>query len=238
MWVASFELHATYADAFTMLGFPRGAANDAAALVGWSDRHGFEGVKRLADSLDRLEKTRFSSPAILADSPQGIELDAGGASVLETGVPALDFTHSGGAGICVVTLYNVEDIALSLGLGQVAMERELDLTVSWRCDEYLYQVFAHPVKDTLEVVVSPGAGGPESNVIVMTPAGDTERSRGIDASVFPSALLAERARAALIDGIEVDDQAWVQVVRIAEQILIPESQTSRSTGAGVGADED
>lgn len=240
MWVASFELHATYADAFTMLGFPYGAANDAAALVGWSDRHGFEGVKRLADGIERLEQTQFSSPLILADTAYEIGLDARGASVLEVGVPAFDFTHSGGDRIRVVTLRNVEDIALSAGLGQVAIERGLDLTVSWRYDKYLYRAIADAVTATLDVMVSSGEGGLENNVIVMTPVCDAQRlgdtSTGENVSVFSSTMLAERALASLIDGIKVDDTAWKQVLRIAKQILIPESRASRS--AGVGADED
>ena len=90
MWVAAFELHSTYTDAFSMLGFPYGGANDAAGLVSWSDRHGFEGVKTLLEGLARLERRPFSSPRVLNESARAVELDAEGGSVLEVGVMALD----------------------------------------------------------------------------------------------------------------------------------------------------
>ena len=235
MWVAAFELHSTYTDAFTMLGFPYGAASDAARLVAWSDRHAFRGAKMLGDGLERLQRRAFSTPQISRQTAHAIELDANGGSVLEAGVNALDCAEV--KRDCVVTLQNVEDVLFCAGLGQLALERGLDICVTWRQLEKVYRVDANPQPGTLEVVAVHGETHPHAQNIVIAPRGTRDGETDPDNLRFSSSALAERAHASLIDGVEVDNAAWQQIVRIARRILIPNSTVSREAGAGVGADE-
>ena len=241
MWVALFELHATYTDALTMLGFPGAAAKDGAGLVSWSDRHGFGGVKMLADALERLDDRPFSSPALQLESPRAIELDAAGASVLEVGGSALDFAEANKN--AVVRLGNVRDPALCAGLGQVALERQLNLSLTWSYRGWCSRMDVSFDQGTLDIVSVPDEQhGHGNDEIVITPEDSSaevaRETTQPDMRRLSSTQLALRAHTSMIDGVDVDDVAWGQVVRIARQILIPESTLSRNTGAGVGADED
>ena len=47
-------------------------------------------------------------------------------------------------------------------------------------------------------------------------------------------LYNEKIAAAIEDGIEVDDDVWKEAYARSRQILVPESETSRLTGAGAG----
>ena len=238
MWVAAFELQSTYTDLFTILDFPYGAATDAAALVSWSDRHSFYGVKMLADGLERLHQKPFSALRLLNESALAVEFDAGGGSILEVGVSALDYAQANDA---VVRVRNVHDVALGAGLGQLAIDRELDINLTWRHCEQLYRMDVSTKNRTLDMLIVP-ADEHAANSFVITPgrlAAEVPAADWRSGTLrISSKTLTERAHASLIDGVEVDDIAWKKVVLIARQILVPESTVSRNTGAGVGADED
>ena len=240
MWVATFELHSMYTDTLLMLGFPVGAANDAARLVVWSDRHGFGGVTYFAAALERLKSRPFTSPQVLGECATAIELDASGGSVLEVGVVALDMAALGN--YSQVTLLNLEDLTFCKGLGQVALERGLSVEVSWREDGQQALLSVCAAKQTLDLsfFASDQQGVGRSMVIVpVKHRREARHRRSIsDAVVYSSALLAQREKQTLLDGVDVDDVAWRSVVDLGRMILIPESTASRLGGAGVGADED
>ena len=235
MWVAAFELHSTYTDVFTMLGFPLGAATDAAALVSWSDSHALEGVKMLADALERLQRTPFSTLQIVSESRTRMHLDARGGSVLEVGVSALDCAQ---AHERVVSVCNIHDGAFCAGLGQVAIERGCAINLTWRQHDQPHQMQVNAHARTLEIIGGGSDARLGSNDIVLTPGQVVPEVTQPGAFHLSASMLAERAYASLIDGVEVDDVAWGKVMRIARRILVSESTLSRTAGAGVGADED
>ena len=141
-----------------------------------------------------------------------------------------------------MTLVNLEDVTFCKGLGQVALERGLSVEMVWREDGRQALLAVCAAKQTLDLTFFASEQQGVGRSMVITPADHGREPRQMrstpDALVLSSALLAQREKQSLRDGVEVDDVAWRSVVDLARMILIPESTASRISGAGVGADED
>jgi hypothetical protein len=139
-----------------------------------------------------------------------------------------------------VRMSGFRDLELAPGLGAFASSRGVEVDIQWRdvnrswrltvrdegCRVGIGWSPAVPGVDTTTpdpVLRFPGSGNPWQPEACTTAAGENDM------------VVLDESDAA--DGISLDDEHWQALRASAERMLVPESETSRSRGAGAGADD-
>lgn len=245
------ELIRTCHKAFEVLGFPPGADRDAAYMVAWLEAHGLPGLRPLHAELPALRRGGVRAPERVEVTPEGPVLDARGAPALTVASAALDLAcadaHASARGRGQVLVGRCRYPLYAAGLlVQRARSSGCILSLSWTQQGALRDF----------VVAQDGApslfGGVTDLERSATDACDVHvRCTRADAAGLandpsgrgrPPSLDAEtfaaREAQGLAAGIEVPEDAWRELVALAESVLVTATEQSRLGAGSRGSDSD
>jgi len=233
--------------AMLALGIGPSGDREPGEAVAWLESRGLGGVWTLAADVDALRARGAAAPAIREQAPQRLRLDAGGASGLLLAPLAVDWlaAHAAaegagvrrdeavGAGVVVERLRSplwvLPALAAAAGVGIWAQARDAagaPVLCADRGEGGPSLMLWHPPQTLAGrcVDLELGAGSPSPA------AGGAQRT-------LAAADLDAAHRAALERGCRVDAQRWQRLLAVAREVLVPESQQSRTRGAGGGDDD-
>ena len=91
MGYSFYEVYITALRAFSGMGFPYGADEDAAFIIAWLEANNLQGIKRLSDSITILDN-QFDGILNIKDTEQ--EIDLKHQSILMKGPGIIDYFES------------------------------------------------------------------------------------------------------------------------------------------------
>lgn len=240
MRVSAFELSTIYATAFKMFGMPAGMANDAASIVAAASLCGVAGLETTQRFLERHEDVSLKHQLVVHKTTDGtVSISAGGASLLTAGAAVLDLACTETDG-CALIIGDLMDTLVAPGLVRLVRARGVEAFIEWRCANELHCLSVLDEVEIAQVPVKPHdclLAETQMRVNLHVYARKArETSLCFRKAAFTSVNQLEAQ--AIRDGAEVESDGWAQVVALADTMLVPESEQSRSVGAGVGADGD
>ena len=254
MKVSHNELSGLCRRAFEGLGFPAGDHDDAADMVLWLEQHGLGGVAALRDGLDHMQTHAAASLERVFEDPSLVVIDAAGSSILTCGSLAADLVYARARrkGLAIVKVRNCYNRKLMLGYLARCARRGMSMMAYWRnsqapvaveqvvsiraYEDYptllLYQVEDRDERlarnHSVTLIASPHFAMLQS----LHP--DPEEATLLQA-LHPDDFR-EQSRRVWSDGMEVDEDLWARLKKLADRMLVEESEESRRRGAGEGAE--
>ena len=239
MRVSLNEIQVICRKAFEGIGFAPGDCDDAAEMIAWLQLQGLDGIgalkKALAflhDEVDRPFDTCYEDAAQLT-------LDAHGQSVLRCAAQAIELGVSKAlrGGSAQVRIRHCHNRILLLGYLARCTEQGLNFCVYWRDarQELVATLAAGQSTPSLRVYkLPPSARSDEQSINVLISRHFTllPRLSAEDAAPVDPPLPARQLAA----GLEVDDEVWVMLKKLGEQVLVESTEESRRRGAGESSD--
>ncbi|MGI9415113.1 MAG: DUF3726 domain-containing protein [Hyphomicrobiales bacterium] len=228
-------------------GAAAGIDEDSAHAVAWLEAVGMPGLNGLADALDGGDPSeRSRGLAVDTTAPPALKVSAGGRSCVFFAPSLIDLL----VGMASknrdgpVTL-RLEKPAHPLFLIPAAVRfcpSEARISLRWKSDDDTTEV---ETTRNMVIRLEPDTGSrqwqhalPVGTVeLTYVPADDATRAdRRANGSSFvlDKSAVGDRLAAALRDGLDVDDRAYDRIAVYAAQILVPETEASRISGAGAG----
>lgn len=253
MKVSFNELQGIGRKAFIGIGFAEGDAIDAAEMVAWMEAHGLGGVGALKKGLKfLLTEDQAESPTLIYQDADFSVLDAHNHSVLGNASLAVElgYARARSRGLSVTKIRHCHNRILIIGYLSRLARRGMNVTAFWRN--------AHDPLTELVVGFKAGHPVPEICLYSLDDApDDTEKNDGITlimanhVDLLPSLrsqytltnlmrqteedLERERDRA-LVEGMDVDEELWLNLKSLADRLLVEATDASRS-GAGAGTSD-
>lgn len=228
-----------YATALKMHGFPEGCANDAATMTASLDLWDLGGLGALCEYLTQDDAARVPADVTVRDTNDGAILHANGQSLLLIGAAVLDLACAEfGHQTCV--LNDITNSAFAAGLAALCQPRGMDAVVEWQLNGEQHALCTiDELRITRTSTTDAENALAKSQMKIHSGARAHEVKRNRPSFQSPRAVALKTIEAQSIHtGVEVDDKNWQRVVALANEILVPENEQSRSGGAGVGADGD
>jgi len=233
MGYSFYEVYITALRAFSGMGFPYGADEDAAFIIAWLETNNLQGVKRLSDSITILDN-QFNGILNIKDVDQVIDLNH--QSILMKGPGIIDYFESflENRKKVIFTLINCSDPLLLLPLLYKSSSQIL----------FSQLIFYHSQKEINIHHVN------KKKILI----GKANTKHSFEQNQV-KIILSNEKNISLIDHIEKeitnqsiqknlalslqpDLSAWNKISKIANRIFVPESEESRNLGAGGGDDND
>ena len=231
------ELHIKCRNAFRGLGFPPGADEDAAFIIGWLEIHRFEGLKHFSCICACSKKYAF---------PESIEIDN-----------KLTINCSQCCGIAVIpgvfdfirsaeSNSEVDEVIINHCSKAIFL---LPLILKYKDSQFSWRVTGSDSNDTTQIDIDTKS----KQVFVNHTNESSSRTvsqiklQRIDATAFDRLskgehwsfeTLYEQHKQAIENGIEVDETQWQVVLDTAKKYLVPATAESRAKGAGGGDSND
>ena len=235
MNVSFTELRTTYMLTFEALGFGAGSAFEAATMATWCDVHGFDGIGLIHSQIARPPLGEYRPPEVVTAPDGALCLDALGNSLFRIGPGVLEIGHAEfvRGQTDRVRIVNVEDLGVIPGLAFIATQRAIVGALQGCMGGTSLTAFASPTAQ-VEVIWSTQAFANDELVICYGEPDDRLPNADVSHRLSPD-LLRQREEHALVNGLSFPDADWRQVLDVAKQYLVPESDQSRERGAGIGA---
>jgi LDH2 family malate/lactate/ureidoglycolate dehydrogenase len=239
MRVSLNEIQVICRKAFEGIGFAPGDCDDAAEMIAWLQLQGLDGIgalkKALAflhDEVDRPFETCYEDAAQLT-------LDAHGQSVLRCAAQAVELGVSKAlrGGSALIRIRHCHNRILLLGYLARCAEQGLNFCVYWRDarQELVATLSAEQITPSLRVHELPQpAGSDEQSINVLISRHFTLLPRCSADDIGPDAQPALARQLAV--GLEVDEEVWVMLRKLGEQVLVESTEESRRRGAGESSD--
>lgn len=242
MRVSRNELTASLKKAFEGLGFSVGDYQDAAAMVVWSQMHGFGGLSQLQQALPFLNNCPCLHAKLITNGDHQALLDGQGSSILLCGtqtvrlVCALARQHGSGR-VHLDNCHNRQLIiqrlvsAAQLGSALVAywvqdnQGCKLSIEAGAQQPDYRQYSLANPTDDQSLLIF---AGTDLAVVEAQFAAEITLREQTYS---LPSETMLDSYSQALELGIEIDDELWDELNNLVARVLVESTESSRA-GAG------
>ncbi|WP_137821472.1 DUF3726 domain-containing protein [Pseudomonas sp. D(2018)] len=245
MLISANELKALLKRVFEGMGYALGTYEDAAALVGWLHLHGEDGLGELERALDLVADRERPMAELIAEGPATLTVECHGRSALNC-LPALLELASVQAleqGLVRVDFLHCHNRKFVLGLLTACARQGLWAQASWdnghgpvqRHVAWIDAGDANPTYQTYQLAADAPLAQRQSLSLTLGIPGDPQRltepaPARYDRCVSPTefALAGEQA---LENGMEVSPALWQRLNRLAEAVLVENSERSRS-GAG------
>lgn len=228
-------------------GAAAGIDEDSAHAAAWLEAVGMPGLKTLADALDGSDTPARSGglvPSSAAAHEMTVPADGRSCAFFAPSLVDLMIGIASRSGARPVSL-RLENAAHPLYLIATAVRfcpADARLLLTWETDDGRTEVETtrnlvtrlSPDIDAHHWQTARPAGTVE---MVYRPADDGGRAgRSDNGSSFllHKSAVGDRLATALRDGLDVDDEAHARVAAYAARILVPETETSRISGAGAG----
>ena len=248
MKISLNELQSVCRKAFLGMGFTAGHADDAAAMVGWMQSYGLDGLKALSDGLECVVDSAASArPDVVYQDAALAVIDGLQKSVLSSGNLALElaFAKARIRGLAVIKIRRCRQRQLIMGYLARLASRGMNVTAFWRHSQMpiteqvvgfragsavpsirVYELSEIPEDD----VPNDGITIVMANHVDLLPTVRSEDEYRLLARHDESDLLAARHEA-LEHGLTVEPEVWQQLKGFAASTLVEASAQSRS-GAG------
>jgi hypothetical protein len=228
MHVSNAEIEALTSKAAIGVGVPVGLAEEAGAAAAWLSAAGFSGAEIAYRAIENIRKGK-ARPVIISSHSESLCPDTEGklASVMYAAPSVFDFLQT----TSQVTVVRLDEPLLLFG--------HLVCSSSIPAVEFVF----HSVGSTgviLQGVIQRGHGRLEGS-----PFSSQEMKNGSEVSTTmidvsqdrnfkPTKREVEVRGDAIQRGIAVNEVIWIELQRLAEQTLVPESAESKQRGAGAG----
>ena len=228
-----YEIYITAQRAFTAMGFPYGADEDAAYIIAWLELNNFKGIVLLADKLNELNQ-KFEGKIKLNNLNENINFE--NKSILMKGSGLIDFLR---AELEIKDQISVNIINCKEGI--------LFLPLLYKNSEFLkFSKLSFCYSDDgmkiYEII---------DNKIIYYTKKNKDLLNQNEITIFMSKnkinsnnhsgreiISEKKIQQNLSRSLKPETKAWYEVSMIANKTFVPESDESRNKGAGGGDDND
>lgn len=233
MGYSFYEVYITALRAFSGMGFPHGADEDAAFIIAWLELNNLQGIKRFSDSISILDN-QFDGTLNIKDDDQ--EIDLNHQSILMKGPGIIDYFSSllENKKKVKFTLVNCSDPFLFLPLLYKSSSQILFSQLFFYHSENEINIH-HIVKKKILIGKSNKKHSFTQNQVEIILSNQKNISM-IDN--IEKEITNESIQKNLALSLEPYKLAWKKISKIANRIFVPESEESRNRGAGGGDDND
>ena len=242
MKVSRNELTACLKKAFEGLGFSVGDYEDAAAMVVWSQMHGFNGLQQLQQALPFLSDCPCLHAKLVSDTDQQALLDGQQSSVLLCGSQTVRLAcaiarQHGSGHVRLDNCHNCKFIiqrlvsAAQLGTALIAYWVNGSTSVKVMIEPYAkqpeYQEYSAAdtaANQSLFIFTGSDLASLEQQFSLQFNIGDQVRR-------FSTEAMRDSYQYRLEQGIEIDQQFWAELDNLVARVLVESTDSSRA-GAG------
>ncbi len=228
-----YEIYITAQRAFTAMGFPYGADEDAAYIIAWLELNNFKGIVLLADKLNELNQ-KFEGKIKLNNLNENINFE--NKSILMKGSGLIDFLK---AELEIKDQISVNIINCKEGI--------LFLPLLYKNSEFLkFSKLSFCYSDDgmkiYEIIDNKIIYYTKKNKDLLNQNEITifmSKNKINSNNHFGSEIISEKKiQQNLSRSLKPETKAWYEVSMIANKTFVPESDESRNKGAGGGDDND
>ena len=233
MGYSFYEVYITALRAFSGMGFPHGADEDAAFIIAWLELNNLQGIKRLSDSISILDN-QFEGILNIKDNDQ--EIDLNHQSILMKGSGIIDYFSSllESREKIILTLVNCSDPFLFLPLLYKSSSQILFSQLIFYHSENEINIYHISKKKILIGKLNTKHLLKKNQVkIILSNKKNISIIDNIEKEISNKSIQKNLALS-----LEPDKTAWDKISKIANRIFVPESEESRNRGAGGGDDND
>lgn len=242
MKVSRNELMASLKKAFEGLGFSVGDYQDAAAMVVWSQMHGFNGLQQLQLALPFLANCPCLHAKLIEDTDQQALLDGQYSSLLLCGSQtvrlACAMARQHGSGC--VQLDNCHNRAFVIQRLVSAAQLGSALIAYWQNGTIGHKVTIEPYAKQPEYQQYRVDDSATSQSLFVFAGSDllpleqqflSQFKLGAQVNGLSTETMQESYQQMLEQGIEIDEQFWVELDNLVARVLVESTESSRA-GAG------
>jgi len=247
MHVSMNELKAALRRCFEATGYFVGNYEDAANMILWLEKHQLNGLAELERALPfiRVDQDKPLSTVVYEDSSSAV-IDSHGRSALNCIAAAVDLAHAKAleSGIATVTVHNCHNRKFILKALTDCGRRGISVAAYWQngsqlVTEHTAAIRAgerYPSYSEATTTLDANPGDKQALTIVCSSRVDLtsslQNSKGNRnlCHISPEQIAANKEYS-VDHGIEIDPALWPEINRIAEGILVENSERSRQ-GAG------
>ena len=251
MKVSRNELTACLKKAFEGLGFSVGDYEDAAAMVVWSEMHGFNGLQQLQQALPFLSNCPCLHAKLISDTDQQALLDGQQSSVLLCGSQTVRLAcaiarQHGSGHVRLDNCHNRKFIiqrlvsAAKLGTALIAYWVDGSTGVKVMIEPYAKQPEYQEYQEQQEQQEYSAADITANQSLFIFAGSDlasleqqfsSQFNLGAQLRRFSTEAMFDSYQFRLEQGIEIDDQFWSELDNLVARVLVESTDSSRA-GAG------
>jgi len=228
-----YEVYTTSLRAFSSMGFPYGADEDAAYIISWLELNKFNGLNCLINSIGVLDKKYDGT--IKLNSHNDTSIDLNYASLLMKGPGLIDFYQS--------ELDNKKDLHVTLNN---CVDPEYLLPLLYRSSKKIFYCNALWLNTNSQIQFCEI----ENNIMKIGLVSNQEKVNKKQVKIYISnkqkiqkkfnsatyTITSKTIQNNLASGISPDENNWKIISKLAAKTFVPESEESRIKGAG-GSDD-
>ena len=248
MKVSRNELTACLKKAFEGLGFSVGDYEDAAAMVVWSQMHGFNGLQQLQQALPFLSNCLCLHAQLISDTDQQALLDGQQSSVLLCGSQTVRLAcaiarQHGSGHVRLDNCHNRKFIiqrlvsAAQLGTALIAYWVDGSTGVKVMIEPYAKQPEYQEHQEHQEYSVADITANQSLFIFAGSDLASLEQqflsqfNLGAQFRRFSTEAMRDSYQYRLEQGIEIDEQFWSELDNLVARVLVESTDSSRA-GAG------
>jgi LDH2 family malate/lactate/ureidoglycolate dehydrogenase len=248
MKVSRNELTACLKKAFEGLGFSVGDYEDAAAMVVWSQMHGFNGLQQLQQALPFLSNCPCLHAQLISDTDQQALLDGQQSSVLLCGSQTVRLAcaiarQHGSGHVRLDNCHNRKFIiqrlvsAAQLGTALIAYWVDGSTGVKVMIEPYAKQPEYQEHQEHQEYSVADITANQSLFIFAGSDLASLEQqflsqfNLGAQFRRFSTEAMRDSYQFRLEQGIEIDEQFWSELDNLVARVLVESTDSSRA-GAG------
>ena len=232
MGYSFYEIYITALRAFSGMGFPHGADEDAAYIISWLELNNLHGINKLTNSIALLDN-QYNGISNIKETDEKIDLNH--KSILMKGPSIIDYFESLllNQDKVVFTLNNCPDPFLLLPLLYKASSRILFSQLIYYSENkiHIHQVMKNKTligkKNKKKYLKENQAE------IILSNKKNISLIKNVEKQITDQSIQKKLALA-----LKPNRKDWNKVSEIANRTFVPESEESRNRGAGGGDDND
>ena len=227
-----YETYITSLRAFSGMGFPYGADEDAAFIITWLELHKLNGIKKLAKIIDNLDK-KFNGHFNLKDVKSKKKIDLKNCSLLMKGPNLFDYLYNRAKNnkFNEVIIENCIDPIFSIPLIVKISKKNINMSAYW-LDKNLTKI-VNIKENNITIGTSKKNLKLKKNQLIIKFHTDKKRINENSIKKFQiiNNKIEQRRLKKSLNPLKKD---WDLISLIANRTFVPESEQSRNKGAGGG----
>jgi len=228
-----YEVYTTSLRAFSSMGFPYGADEDAAYIISWLELNKFNGLSSLVNSIGALDDKYDGKIKLNSHNETSIDLNC--ASLLMKGPGLIDFYQS--------ELNEKKDLHITLNN---CLNPEYLLPLLFRSSKKIFYCnalwldaknhiqFCEVENSIMKIGIVSNQEPINSKQVRIYISNKHKIKKKFNSVSFT--ITSKTIQANLANGISPDENNWETISKLAARTFVPESEESRIKGAG-GSDD-
>ncbi len=228
-----YEVYTTSLRAFSSMGFPYGADEDAAYIIAWLELNKFNGLNSLVDSIGVLDNKYDGK--IKLNSHNDTSIDLNYASLLMKGPGLIDFYQSelDDKKDLHITLNNCADPEYLLPLLFRSSKKIFYCNALWLDTNSQIQ-FCEVKNNIMKIGIASNQEPINKEQVRIYISNEHKFQKKFDS--VTCTITSKTIQDNLANGISPDENNWKIISKLAARTFVPESEESRIKGAG-GSDD-